>query len=776
MVESPTNSGNFEVDFSQDLLFKVKKTIMFRQVDRVAHVSVRMRTVCVSQLFEKRIPCSFISRLTPLGSKQLELSASRGGTEMYTRILTFNTQAERDDFAHVVRGLSTVGGLSSGLYHRLNRSLYVPLTSNAVKQALEKSGISTSAITGSDVAFTETSFFRCFLELSENLEYDSQVLAEQIEAAFIPRAPTPPDSDGDALLSTPPASRKSSAVGQRGPLFAEPDLLQGEEVRVIENMVSLACKVNSRTSIRLLGTLTLTNYRLVFAAYKSGFIMEGPLMDGVHGLASLEELTKPGPVVWTHGQDARCSIASQRFGRRPEIVFAVVNVPLGLIAKIRCANGASLIVTTSLERDHVFAFDRSDAWTNDFLTKITKESVTPFVLQHWRPPVSPGWMLYDPNREFFFRQKASLAKFCMFDNANYEFESYPAQILVPAAFATVEKMRKVAQFRSRSRVPAVTWIHPTNGAVLARSAQPMAGLMQNRCAEDDELLLALRGDIGAEDARLFVVDARGLPAVAGNQIVRGKGAERPTPQVTLLFMGIDNIHTMRSSYERLSYACSPGAFAEDDGRWMTRLEATGWLAHLRSILVAASRVAEIVHIESSSVLVHCSDGWDRTSQLVSLAQIILDPYYRTVEGLCVLVEKDWAGMGHKFADRCSGRGGEDERAPIFLQFVDCLYQIWRQYPRHFEYTEAFLLALAEAPYLARYGTFVGNCDKDREKIRNCSCSAWDVLAAESAKQYRNSNFEAYPRQLWPGLNLKKIIVWESLHFALDPWGKPLEID
>ena len=32
-----------------------------------------------------------------------------------------------------------------------------------------------------------------------------------------------------------------------------------------------------------------------------------------------------------------------------------------------------------------------------------------------------------------------------------------------------------------------------------------------------------------------------------------------------------------------------------------------------------------------SVLVHCSDGWDRTAQLVSLAQLMLEPYFRTIE-------------------------------------------------------------------------------------------------------------------------------------------------
>jgi myotubularin-related protein 6/7/8 len=31
-----------------------------------------------------------------------------------------------------------------------------------------------------------------------------------------------------------------------------------------------------------------------------------------------------------------------------------------------------------------------------------------------------------------------------------------------------------------------------------------------------------------------------------------------------------------------------------------------------------------------NILVHCSDGWDRTAQLCALAAIMLDPFYRTI--------------------------------------------------------------------------------------------------------------------------------------------------
>ena len=49
------------------------------------------------------------------------------------------------------------------------------------------------------------------------------------------------------------------------------------------------------------------------------------------------------------------------------------------------------------------------------------------------------------------------------------------------------------------------------------------------------------------------------------------------------------------------------------------------------------------------MLVHCSGGWDRTSQLCAISQILLDPYYRTIKGFAVLVEKDWISFGHMFS-------------------------------------------------------------------------------------------------------------------------------
>lgn len=45
-----------------------------------------------------------------------------------------------------------------------------------------------------------------------------------------------------------------------------------------------------------------------------------------------------------------------------------------------------------------------------------------------------------------------------------------------------------AGFRSKARLPVVTYLHGPTGAVLTRSAQPMVGLAQKNCAADAKLL------------------------------------------------------------------------------------------------------------------------------------------------------------------------------------------------------------------------------------------------------------------------------------------------
>ena len=78
------------------------------------------------------------------------------------------------------------------------------------------------------------------------------------------------------------------------------------------------------------------------------------------------------------------------------------------------------------------------------------------------------------------------------------------------------------------------------------------------------------------------------------------------------------------------------------------VEETKWLYLLRVLLLGTIRTAHDMLKNRRSVVVHCSDGWDRTSQLCALVQLLLDPYARTIDGFCILVQKDWLSFGHQF--------------------------------------------------------------------------------------------------------------------------------
>jgi hypothetical protein len=93
-------------------------------------------------------------------------------------------------------------------------------------------------------------------------------------------------------------------------------------------------------------------------------------------------------------------------------------------------------------------------------------------------------------------------------------------------------------------------------------------------------------------------------------------------------------------------------------------------------------------------LIDFSDGWDRTAQLSALVQLLLDSHYRTYIGFMSLIEKEWLSFGHRFQDRCGlGPRSPQEESPIFVQFIDIVWQILRQVKRIIVYVEIFSVSL-----------------------------------------------------------------------------------
>ncbi|PVH86885.1 phosphatases II [Cadophora sp. DSE1049] len=325
-----------------------------------------------------------------------------------------------------------------------------------------------------------------------------------------------------------------------------------------------------------------------------------------------------------------------------------------------------------------------------------------------------GWELYDAKAEWK-RQGISdkgvdrgwrISKI----NIDYGFSpTYPALLPVPSTISD-NTLNYAGRYRSRVRIPVLTYLHPVNNCSITRSSQPLAGLRGNRSIQDEKLVSACfsacaqpdeieissssvsraspassQADFGSsstdgefsETERLedelissstievvgdkphiygaqqhnLIVDARPTVNALAMQAV-GLGSENMDHYkfATKAYLGIDNIHVMRSSLEKVIEAIKDSDISKlpPNRELLTK---SGWLKHITGLLDGSALIARQVGIQHSHVLIHCSDGWDRTSQLSALSQIMLDPYFRTIDGFIVLVEKDWLAFGHMFQHR-----------------------------------------------------------------------------------------------------------------------------
>ena len=165
------------------------------------------------------------------------------------------------------------------------------------------------------------------------------------------------------------------------------------------------------------------------------------------------------------------------------------------------------------------------------------------------------------------------------------------------------------------------------------------------------------------------------------------------------------------------------------------------------------------------VLTHCSDGWDRTSQIVSLAMIILDPFYRTINGFAVLVEKEWIAFGHNFALR-SGHGvlANESVSPIFLIFIECVWQLTRQCPTAFEFNEEFLVMVMDELYACRFGTFLANNERESYelRLRERTVSLWTEVDSRR-EEFLNPFFEEEHKALRVSASMRAMMLWERYY-------------
>ncbi|XP_060106238.1 myotubularin-related protein 3 isoform X11 [Heteronotia binoei] len=521
---------------------------------------------------------------------------------------------------------------------------------------------------------------------------------------------------------------------------------------------------------------------------------------------------------------------------------SVVNVPLQLIENVECRDIFQLHLTCKdckVIRCQFSTFEQCQEWLkrlNNAIRPPSKiEDLFSFAYHAWCMEVyasekeqhgdlcRPGDHVTARFKNEVERMGFDMNNAWRISNINEKYKlcsSYPQELIVPA-WITDKELESVASFRSWKRIPAVVYRHQSNGAVISRCGQPEVSWWGWRNADDEHLVQSVAkacasdsksnnsklmngncsrdfsngGDFsdmefdssmsnasGAESLaiqpqKLLILDARSYAAAVANR-AKGGGCECPEyyPNCEVVFMGMANIHSIRKSFQSLRLLCTQ---MPDPGNWLSALESTKWLQHLSVLLKSALLVVHAVDRDQRPVLVHCSDGWDRTPQIVALAKLLLDPYYRTIEGFQVLVETEWLDFGHKFADRCGhGENSDDlnERCPVFLQWLDCVHQLQRQFPCSFEFNEAFLVKLVQHTYSCLFGTFLCNNAKERgeKHTQERTCSVWSLLRAGN-KAFKNLLYSSQSESvLYPVCHVRNLMLWSAVYLPCSSPSTPAD--
>ncbi|KAM6463087.1 phosphatidylinositol-3,5-bisphosphate 3-phosphatase MTMR4 [Liasis olivaceus] len=526
-----------------------------------------------------------------------------------------------------------------------------------------------------------------------------------------------------------------------------------------------------------------------------------------------------------HASDAIIAISNYRL----HIKFkdSVINVPLRMMESVESRDMFQLHIVckdSKVVRCHFSTFKQCQEWLKRLSRAIARptkpEDLFAFAYHAWCLGVCADEEdqhahLCRPGDHVKYRFEMELARMG-FDlqnvwrvsdiNNSYKLcTSYPQKLLVPV-WITDKELENVASFRSWKRIPVVVYRHMRNGAVIARCSQPEISWWGWRNADDEYLVTSIAKacalnpgqrlaggtpqsglsdgneacDAGFDSSltacssvensatpqKLLILDARSYTAAVANR-AKGGGCECEEyyPNCEVVFMGMANIHSIRNSFQYLRAVCSQ---MPDPSNWLSALESTKWLQHLSIMLKAAVLVSNAVDREGRPVLVHCSDGWDRTPQIVALAKILLDPYYRTMEGFQVLVESDWLDFGHKFGDRCGHQEkaeDQNEQCPVFLQWLDSVHQLLKQFPCLFEFNEAFLVKLVQHTYSCLYGTFLGNspCEREMHNIAKRTCSVWSLLRAGNKNFHNLLYMPANEQVLHPVCHVRALHLWTAVY-------------
>ena len=175
-----------------------------------------------------------------------------------------------------------------------------------------------------------------------------------------------------------------------------------------------------------------------------------------------------------------------------------------------------------------------------------------FIYKHklYNPTNIDGWKAAGDAISELERQGVTIATSELFDSmGNQDFSlcpTYPEMIVVPRQMQDQE-IQACAAFRTKSRMPALTYLYKANGCSIWRSSQPRNGLM-SQSTEDQKMLKEISA-VGSGYPTLSIYDCRPRLNAQGNRM-KGGGFESTAVYTNseFSFCGIENIHAVSKAF------------------------------------------------------------------------------------------------------------------------------------------------------------------------------------------------------------------------------------
>ncbi|XP_007895352.1 myotubularin-related protein 12 isoform X2 [Callorhinchus milii] len=275
-------------------------------------------------------------------------------------------------------------------------------------------------------------------------------------------------------------------------------------------------------------------------------------------------------------------------------------------------------------------------------------------------------------------------------NENYKTSSSLPQFFVVPSTVTDEEIKSKG-----NGIPLWCWSHCSGCALLKMAALPEV--------TDHEV---------ASQANKDFID-RALLALSNSHHV----SHRVRPEnLSATLPSLQEIQASYNRFKQLFLMDNGTEFWESDHKCLSALENANWLEIIRQCLKKALDVVEYLEHKNTSVVLVEEDGSDLCCLIASLVQVMVDPYFRTISGFQSLIQKEWVMGCHRFLDRCNHlRSNDKYEVPVFLLFLECVWQLHQQHTPAFEFTETYLTILSDSLYIPIFSTFLFNSPQQRDK-------------------------------------------------------------